>query len=702
MGCFLLARLRLFIPLILLLLLVSFVSADVFDSNFSDGVFNNTFLNGSDVVLLNLSGGFFNGSFVSEVFAPIDISDWKNISWTSGGCYGCELSSDKTVESFLGGIDMTNNILLFHFNNDSVFGENDSYVYDFSGSGNVGFGVGFDGDEVSSNGYFGGCFDFDGVDDYLSVNVSDFDSDARFSVSFWFNADVWNVYGVSSSILSKTDNSDGWAVGNRYIDGAKLRFLSNHGNIKSVSDFVTGVWYHVVIVQEDADNAYIYVNGELDNSGDNGWVSHDSTPLIVGNDEPSNGFEFNGRVDEVAIFDTNLSASEVRSIYERGVLRLNLSVRSCDDVNCSGENFSVVDCFSSQNLSVVNNSFFQYKFDFFTVDINFSPSLYNVSVGYELVNYPPSVPTSIFCNGVFCNQSFNGTVNISANGSVDVDNDTLTYEVSFGNGTLLGTHLVGGSVSFSSLVNVSNVSLRVRTVDLSGSGVYSDYFNVSGFFYVILPVPVVPNGSGVGTSRIVPVSDLVVFADPLDLSKKFCSLSFSPEVIVLDNDFVVSSFVVTSREGFVLVPEFVVEIIDGSLGGDILVSEGVVLPGLQQSFTVRYEPSVFNAGAHFSGYLNVVIPECFTVGIPLVAGIDDVDSVWVRLLSFLQRPVIGGFGLLHIVLFWFFVWLSVLAYPFVVSLRDDRVAVYASLVFLWLFLLFVSVWLTFLLGGGFQ
>ena len=34
------------------------------------------------------------------------------------------------------GINMTGNVLLMHFNNDSSYGENDSLIYDFSGTGN--------------------------------------------------------------------------------------------------------------------------------------------------------------------------------------------------------------------------------------------------------------------------------------------------------------------------------------------------------------------------------------------------------------------------------------------------------------------------------------------------------------------------------------------------------------------------------------
>lgn len=52
---------------------------------------------------------------------------------------------------------------------------------------------------------------------------------------------------------------------------------------------------------------------------------------------------FSGLIDELSIWNRTLSADEIKNLYKRGALRLNLSLRSCDDgVAVSSSLFEVV------------------------------------------------------------------------------------------------------------------------------------------------------------------------------------------------------------------------------------------------------------------------------------------------------------------------------------------------------------------------
>jgi hypothetical protein len=93
-----------------------------------------------------------------------------------------------------------------------------------------------------------------------------------------------------------------------------------------------GEWVHIACTYDSAtDTATIYVNGELAPNGslnpkvggiagDDGYcdgVNNADEPLyIVGSAVTGEGFT--GRIDEVAIWDTALTADEVRSVYENG------------------------------------------------------------------------------------------------------------------------------------------------------------------------------------------------------------------------------------------------------------------------------------------------------------------------------------------------------------------------------------------------
>lgn len=127
---------------IIFLSLVTIVAAstviDYQQSDFDSGTYFQTEWNSSGFVWLAPSNT--SGNFTSQIFNAGSISQWNNISWFTEVPYNQELPDNQAVETgdFLRGANMTGNVLLLHFNNDSAYGENDTHVYDFSGNGNNG------------------------------------------------------------------------------------------------------------------------------------------------------------------------------------------------------------------------------------------------------------------------------------------------------------------------------------------------------------------------------------------------------------------------------------------------------------------------------------------------------------------------------------------------------------------------------------
>ena len=103
-------------------------------SEFNEGTYVRTFYNTSGFVQLNAS--MLNGSYVSKVFDAGKNAEWQSILWTEGTPYGKELPNNQATETYLGGANMTRNVLLVHFNNDT--GENATFTKDWSGFGNNG------------------------------------------------------------------------------------------------------------------------------------------------------------------------------------------------------------------------------------------------------------------------------------------------------------------------------------------------------------------------------------------------------------------------------------------------------------------------------------------------------------------------------------------------------------------------------------
>lgn len=179
-----------------------------------------------------------------------------------------------------------------------------------------------------SNSY---AVDFDGSDDYMAIADADIFSlgngsgtDNAFSLSAWFNADSigtflivtkdaggareWNFRTVSSQLTFFAFGTGGGYIGRQYT-----------------STLSTGQWYHVVVTYDGSkasSGIKLYLNGsQVDDadyaSGTYTAAVNTTTNLRVGSVEVNNTYS-NGKIDEVAVFNSELSSSNVTAIYNSG------------------------------------------------------------------------------------------------------------------------------------------------------------------------------------------------------------------------------------------------------------------------------------------------------------------------------------------------------------------------------------------------
>ena len=169
---------------------------------------------------------------------------------------------------------------------------------------------------------------FDGILDYVdcgdndNLSFGDGVTDSPFSISTWINIGNTKARGVVSKY---------GAIGTEwlfYMVGGKARLLLKD-NINSATIFATGstaltlnTWYHVGITYDGngLSGINIYVNGSLETltTSGSGYVamSNTSQPLELGK---YSTLEFLGKLDEVAIFNSELSSSDITTIYNAGV-----------------------------------------------------------------------------------------------------------------------------------------------------------------------------------------------------------------------------------------------------------------------------------------------------------------------------------------------------------------------------------------------
>ena len=166
--------------------------------------------------------------------------------------------------------------------------------------------------------------DFDGTNDYVSIsNGSSVNITGNGSISFWINAATLASY---TGIVSKVENTASVVSNAQYhigmlsngvrcvITGTDLKIGSE--DVGTVPTITTGVWEHYVLTW-DGSNLSLYKNGVF--AASKTQVSSPSTntePVLIGY---RNGYDYvDGKIDEVSIFNTVLSAGDVTAMYNSG------------------------------------------------------------------------------------------------------------------------------------------------------------------------------------------------------------------------------------------------------------------------------------------------------------------------------------------------------------------------------------------------
>lgn len=177
-------------------------------------------------------------------------------------------------------------------------------------------------------GVSGQAFDFDGVDDYISLgNDPSLELPGSMSVGMWLNYRPYSNGAGYKYFYADFDVGGGVSQGSLGIEGGRLFFFQSFTDGSSLqtmgtTDLVAGQWYHVAVVRDDtAKTVRLYVNGvEEANNAYTGTPVGLQQEKLIGTSLPI-GFPsdfFDGRLDDVSIFDHALSPAEIASLANAG------------------------------------------------------------------------------------------------------------------------------------------------------------------------------------------------------------------------------------------------------------------------------------------------------------------------------------------------------------------------------------------------
>lgn len=177
-----------------------------------------------------------------------------------------------------------------------------------------------------TTGQIGSAVDFDGTDDYVTVadaDALDVADSTHFTLTGWFNRDTFTA---DHTIIAKRN---GQAAGDTgyvlYVDDANddVVFEVSDGTDEysrtSTSSFTSSGWQHVAAVFDDTLGMTIYINGTVKQDAASGTLGNigslANTVAFRSGAESDAGSPFDGKLDEIRLYNRVLSPDEVNQLY---------------------------------------------------------------------------------------------------------------------------------------------------------------------------------------------------------------------------------------------------------------------------------------------------------------------------------------------------------------------------------------------------
>jgi len=196
--------------------------------------------------------------------------------------------------------------------------------------------------------------DFDGTDDYVEVqHSSSLNISGALTISAWVYFD--DLSGFPMIVNKRASTGHAYQF---YSTSNKLAF-TNGTAATSTTSLSTNTWYHVAVVA-NSGTATFYLNGSSDGSGSIASTMPTNTENVwLGGMSWASNY-LNGRLDEVAIFNTALNSTQIASMISSNE-PADLSSLSpvswwrMGDNNGAGTATTLVDQGSGNNNATIEN-----------------------------------------------------------------------------------------------------------------------------------------------------------------------------------------------------------------------------------------------------------------------------------------------------------------------------------------------------------
>lgn len=184
-----------------------------------------------------------------------------------------------------------------------------------------------------TQGKLGQAMVFNGSDQWVDAGTSPTAGATGITVAVWVNPRVSGSFMLLEDAISFDQNTFYFYL-NGGVPEAEIYAASSPGGYDAINtgvDLPLGKWSHYVMTWNAGERIKIYVNGVDAGGSYVGGSALQSGPLITPSDNltiggrPSGGglgLDYDGKMDDVRVYNRGLSATEVRQLYNYGSTKL--------------------------------------------------------------------------------------------------------------------------------------------------------------------------------------------------------------------------------------------------------------------------------------------------------------------------------------------------------------------------------------------
>jgi nitrous oxidase accessory protein NosD len=248
-------------------------------------------------------------------------------------------------------------VALYHFNNEGGYGENESYVIDWSGNNNHLFCSSNCGTYNRSGGKFSGAF-LANDDLHLSTSgASNLNNLETMTIMFW----IYKHAEGSNDVLGMYEEGESSTWYLWVPPSNEIRFSYNGGNnIDTNGNAPLNQWIHYAVVHDGINDIdIIYIDGVQVNNvtGRTQDIPASTAELVFGGTQEWPN-EFNGYIDEFAAYNRALNETEIKNVYNytkrtfEPVFKHNFSGEGTYSWNVLGEDNTNSTAFAQNNRTI--------------------------------------------------------------------------------------------------------------------------------------------------------------------------------------------------------------------------------------------------------------------------------------------------------------------------------------------------------------